>query len=109
MCDDQAQTLQCSSADPMRTACWRAGQFASRLHQSVGSFARSVGPRAYVFAPSAGPKKALFASPRVPVRKPLQLAAAPRPPKTGNGGMSKRHMPSPALSLWPHYSVPKGK
>jgi len=42
----------------MRTACWLAGLFASRLHQSVGSFARSVGPRTYVFAPSAGPKKA---------------------------------------------------
>jgi hypothetical protein len=48
--------------DPMRTACWLAGLFASRLQKSVGSFAWS-----------AGPKKALFASPHHPVCQPPQL------------------------------------
>jgi hypothetical protein len=40
---------------------------------SVGSCAESVGLSGRVFAHIAGPKKPLFASPRVTVRKPLQL------------------------------------
>jgi hypothetical protein len=38
------------SLDLVRTVCWLTGVFASRLHQSVGPFAQSAGPRAYVFA-----------------------------------------------------------
>jgi hypothetical protein len=56
--------------------CWPTSVFVSPSHTRVGSFTMSVGPRGHIFAPSAGPHTPLFASPRVTVRKPLQIEAA---------------------------------